>query len=89
MATGNNQRHFQFADFWIVAACLLGAAVFAPDPLSYVCVVGPALVVIAAHTPSDIIGGALVGLLVLVPANAVVRQARRERASRFPIPVRS
>jgi membrane-associated phospholipid phosphatase len=42
--------------------------------------VGPALVVISAHTPSDVIGGALVGLLVIVPANAVVRQARRERA---------
>jgi hypothetical protein len=26
-----------------------------------------------------VIGGALVGLLVIVPANAVVRQARRER----------
>jgi undecaprenyl-diphosphatase len=42
--------------------------------------VGPSLVVISAHTPSDVIGGALVGLLVLVPANAVVRQARLERA---------
>jgi membrane-associated phospholipid phosphatase len=42
--------------------------------------VGPALVFISAHTPSDVIGGALVGLLVLVPANAVVREARRERA---------
>jgi undecaprenyl-diphosphatase len=41
--------------------------------------VGPLLVVTSAHTPSDVIGGALVGLLVLVPANAVVRQARRER----------
>jgi hypothetical protein len=44
MATGNDQRHFQIVDFWIVAACLLGAAVFSPYPLSYVCVVGPALV---------------------------------------------
>jgi len=42
--------------------------------------VAPALVVISAHTPSDVIGGALVGLLVLVPANAIVREARRERA---------
>ena len=42
--------------------------------------VGPALVVSSAHTPSDVIGGALVGLLVLVPANGVVRQARLERA---------
>jgi membrane-associated phospholipid phosphatase len=42
--------------------------------------VAPALVVVSAHTPSDVIGGALVGLLVLVPANAVVRQARLERA---------
>jgi membrane-associated phospholipid phosphatase len=42
--------------------------------------VGPALVLESAHTPSDVIGGALVGLLLLVPANAVVRQARHERA---------
>jgi membrane-associated phospholipid phosphatase len=41
--------------------------------------VGPALVAVSAHTPSDVLGGALVGLLVIVPANAVVRQARRER----------
>jgi membrane-associated phospholipid phosphatase len=41
--------------------------------------VGPALVVTSNHTPSDVLGGALVGLLVIVPANAVVRQARRER----------
>src|SRR5262249_30187716 len=42
--------------------------------------VGPALVLVSAHTPSDVIGGALVGLLVIVPANAVVRHARLERA---------
>jgi membrane-associated phospholipid phosphatase len=42
--------------------------------------VGPALVVTSNHTPSDVLGGALVGLLVIVPANAVVRHARRERA---------
>lgn len=41
--------------------------------------VGPSLVLVSAHTASDVIGGALVGLLVLVPANAVVREARRER----------
>jgi undecaprenyl-diphosphatase len=43
--------------------------------------VGPALVLISAHTPSDVIGGALIGVLVLVPVHAVVEQARRERAS--------
>jgi membrane-associated phospholipid phosphatase len=42
--------------------------------------VGPILVLISAHTPSDVIGGAIVGLLVIVPANAVVRHARLERA---------
>jgi membrane-associated phospholipid phosphatase len=42
--------------------------------------VAPALVAISAHTPSDVVGGALVGLLILVPANAVVREARRKRA---------
>ena len=43
--------------------------------------VGPALVLEAAHTPSDVIGGALIGLLLLVPVHAVVEQARRERAA--------
>ena len=43
--------------------------------------VAPALVVGASHTPSDVIGGALIGLLVLVPVRAVVEQARRERAA--------
>jgi membrane-associated phospholipid phosphatase len=38
--------------------------------------VGPALVAVSAHTPSDVIGGALIGLLVVVPMRAVVRQAR-------------
>jgi membrane-associated phospholipid phosphatase len=42
--------------------------------------VGPSLVLVAAHTPSDVIGGALLGLLLLVPVHAVVRQARLERA---------
>ena len=42
--------------------------------------VGPALVLESAHTPSDVVGGALIGLLVLVPVHAVVEQARRERA---------
>lgn len=41
--------------------------------------VGPSLVLVSAHAASDVIGGALVGLLVLVPANAVIREARRER----------
>jgi len=41
--------------------------------------VAPALVITASHTPSDVIGGALLGLLVLVPVNAVIRQARLER----------
>lgn len=43
MATSKDQRHFRIFDFWVVAAGLLGAAVFASYPLSYVCVVGPAL----------------------------------------------
>jgi membrane-associated phospholipid phosphatase len=42
--------------------------------------VGPALVLQSAHTPSDVVGGALIGLLVLVPVHAAVRRARRERA---------
>jgi len=41
--------------------------------------VAPALVLVSAHTPSDVIGGALLGLLVIVPVHAVVRQARLER----------
>lgn len=41
--------------------------------------VAPALVVVSAHTPSDVIGGALLGLLVILPTHAVVRQARLER----------
>lgn len=43
--------------------------------------VGPALVLESAHTPSDVIGGALIGLLLLVPVHAVVEQARRARAA--------
>jgi undecaprenyl-diphosphatase len=39
--------------------------------------VGPALVLVSAHTPSDVLGGALIGALVLVPVHAVVEQARR------------
>ena len=42
--------------------------------------VGPALVVTSSHPPSDVLGGLLVGLLLIVPANAVVRHACRERA---------
>jgi membrane-associated phospholipid phosphatase len=42
--------------------------------------IGPVLVLVSAHTPSDVVGGALVGVLVIVPANAVVRQAHLERA---------
>jgi membrane-associated phospholipid phosphatase len=45
----------------------------------WVALVGPALVVTSAHTPSDVIGGALVGFLVILPVHAIVRQARRER----------
>jgi membrane-associated phospholipid phosphatase len=41
--------------------------------------VGPLLVLVSAHTPSDVIGGALIGLILLVPVRAVVGQARRER----------
>lgn len=41
--------------------------------------VAPALVIGSAHTPSDVIGGALLGLLVIMPVRAVVRQARLER----------
>jgi membrane-associated phospholipid phosphatase len=41
--------------------------------------VAPALVLVSAHTPSDVIGGALLGLLVIVPVRAVVRQARHAR----------
>jgi membrane-associated phospholipid phosphatase len=41
--------------------------------------VAPALVITSAHTPSDVIGGALIGFLVIIPVHAIVRQARRER----------
>ena len=43
--------------------------------------VAPSLVLVSAHTPSDVLGGALVGLLVVLPANAIVRHARPERAT--------
>jgi membrane-associated phospholipid phosphatase len=41
--------------------------------------VAPALVITSAHTPSDVIGGALIGLLVILPMHVIVQQARRER----------
>ncbi len=37
--------------------------------------VGPALVLQAAHTITDVVGGALVGLILLVPVFAIVRAA--------------
>jgi len=51
---------------------------FSPVIWVWVALVAPALVITSAHTPSDVIGGALIGLLLLLPVHAVVRQARRE-----------
>ena len=41
--------------------------------------VAPALVITSAHTPSDVIGGALIGFLVILPVHAIVKQARGEQ----------
>jgi membrane-associated phospholipid phosphatase len=53
---------------------------FSPVIWVWAALVAPALVISSAHTPSDVIGGALIGFLLLIPVHAVVRQARREHA---------
>ncbi|HUK45395.1 MAG TPA: phosphatase PAP2 family protein [Gaiellaceae bacterium] len=47
----------------------------------WVVLVAPALVVTAAHTPSDVVGGALLGVILLIPTHAVVRGARMEHVT--------
>ena len=46
----------------------------------WVLLVGPALVFQSAHTPTDVVGGALVGLILLVPVFALVRPSPPRRA---------
>ena len=45
----------------------------------WVVLVAPALVLQAAHTITDVVGGALVGLILLVPVFAIVRPAEPRR----------
>ncbi len=42
----------------------------------WVLLVGPALVLQSAHTPTDVVGGAIVGLILLVPIFALVLPSR-------------
>jgi membrane-associated phospholipid phosphatase len=49
-----------------------------PWAIAWAALVAPALVVTSAHTPSDVLGGALIGLILLVPVHAVVAGARME-----------
>lgn len=47
--------------------------------VAWVVLVGPALVLQAAHTTTDVVGGALVGLILLLPVFATVRAAEPSR----------
>jgi membrane-associated phospholipid phosphatase len=51
---------------------------FARPVLVWALLVAPALVISAAHTPSDVVGGGLVGLMLLLLAWAVGESSRAE-----------
>ena len=51
-----------------------------PYAIVWVVLVGPALVLNSAHTLTDVVGGALLGIALLIPVNAVVVAAQPEHA---------
>lgn len=65
----------------IVAAALIELAPHARGWwVAWWLLVGPALIVSAAHTPSDVLGGALAGLALVGSVQLLRRSARLERA---------